>query len=128
MKNLGIFVAGVVCGALLIILLGVAYTNGSSDIDTGMALFEEEGECISENSFKVFQVLDSGDALANEVEKYSIPTGLVVLFINKDGLSYYDNQVIKIPSGKCVKQIGTYKYPTKSGFEKTVPVVDIREK
>ena len=94
-------------------------------------LFENEGECISENSFEVFQVLDSGDALANEIEeKYStsLHTGLVVLFLHENGKSYYDDQIIKIPSGKCVKQIGVYKYPTKDGFEKTVPIVDIRKK
>lgn len=128
MKKLGIFIAGVVCGALLIILLGVALTKCSSNRTTGVTLFEEEGECVSENSFEVFQVLDFGDALANEVEEYSIPTGLVVLFLNKEGVSYYDDQVIKVPTGKCVKQIGTYKYLTKTGFEKTVPVVDIRDK
>ena len=33
-----------------------------------MTFFEKEGDCISENSFEVFQVLDSGDALANEVK------------------------------------------------------------
>lgn len=128
MKKLGIFIAGVVCGALLIILLSIAFTKCSSNRTTGVTLFEEEGECVSENSFEVFQVLDSGDALANEVDKLSIPTGLVVLFLNKEGVSYYDDQVIKVQTGKCVKQIGIYKYPTKSGFEKTVPVVDIRDK
>ena len=46
----------------------------------------------------------------------------------KNGKSYYDDQIIKIPSGKCVKQIGVYKYQTKDGFEKTVPIVDIRKK
>ena len=32
-----------------------------------MTMFEKEGICISENSFKVLQVLDTGDALANEL-------------------------------------------------------------
>lgn len=80
---------------------------------------------------KFSQVLDSGDALANEIEeKYStsLHTGLVVLFLHENGKSYYDDQIIKIPSEKCVKQIGVYKYPTKDGFEKTVPIVDIRKK
>lgn len=77
----------------------------------------------------VFQVLDSGEALANEVKQgYLIPTGLTVLFLNEDGLSYYDDQVIKIPSGKCAKQIGIFKYSAKSGMEKTVPIVGIRNK
>jgi hypothetical protein len=128
MKKFGIFGAGMICGALLIILLGIGLSRCSSETYNGITLFEEESDCIGGDSFKVFQVLDSGDALANEIGKYSIPTGLVVLFMKKDGASYYDDQVIKLPSEKCVRQIGVYKYPTKSGFEKTVPVVDIFEK
>lgn len=98
-------------------------------LSNGITLFEKEGECISENSFKVFQVLNSGEALANEVKQgYLIPTGLTVLFLNEDGQSYYDDQVIKIPLGKCAKQIGIFKYSAKSGMEKTVPIVGIRNK
>lgn len=128
MKKFGIFGAGMICGALMIILLGIGLSRCSSETYNSITLFEEEGDCIGGDSFKVFQVLDSGDALANEIGEYSIPTGLVVLFMKKDGASYYDDQVIKLPSEKCVRQIGVYKYPTKSGIEKTVPVVDIFEK
>lgn len=90
-----------------------------------------EGDCISENSFEVFQVLDSGDALANEVKiewDMSVPTGVTVLLLCKDGKSYYDDQVIKVSEGKCAKQIGTFKYSTKAGFDKTVPIVSILNK
>lgn len=128
MKNILIFTAGIVTGAVLMIFIFLVFASNFSHND--MNLFENEGECISENSFEVFQVLDSGDALANEIEeKYStsLHTGLVVLFLHENGKSYYDDQIIKIPSGKCVKQIGVYKYPTKDGFEKTVPIVDIRK-
>ena len=128
MKNILIFTAGIVTGAVLMIFISLVFASNFSHND--MNLFENEGECISENSFEVFQVLDSGDALANEIEeKYStsLHTGLVVLFLHENGKSYYDDQIIKIPSGKCVKQIGVYKYPTKDGFEKTVPIVDIRK-
>ena len=114
MKNILIFTAGIVTGAVLMIFISLVFASNFSHND--MNLFENEGECISENSFEVFQVLDSGD------------TGLVVLFLHENGKSYYDDQIIKIPSGKCVKQIGVYKYPTKDGFEKTVPIVDIRKK
>ena len=129
MKNILRFTAGIVTGAVLMIFISLVFASNFSHND--MNLFENEGECISENSFEVFQVLDSGDALANEIEeKYStsLHTGLVVLFLHENGKSYYDDQIIKIPSEKCVKQIGVYKYPTKDGFEKTVPIVDIRKK
>lgn len=130
MKKLFIFIGGVVCGAILMIVVSMLIAGRNSTYN-GITLFEKEGECISENSFQVFQVLDSGEALANEVKQgYSttIPTGLTVLFLNEDGQAYYDDQVIKMPSGKCAKQIGIFKYSAKSGMEKTVPIVGIRNK
>ena len=109
MKKVCIFIGGVVTGAIPVVVVSMLIAGGNSTYK-GITLFEKEGECISENSFKVFQVLDSGEALANEVKQgYLIPTGLTVLFLNEDGLSYYDDQVIKIPSGKCAKQIGIFK-------------------
>uniref|UniRef100_UPI003013AAC8 hypothetical protein n=1 Tax=Bacteroides acidifaciens TaxID=85831 RepID=UPI003013AAC8 len=95
----------------------------------GITLFEQEGDCVSNNSFEVFQVLDTGDALANEIEHgFSVATGVTVLFLNDGKNSYYDDQVIKIPSGKCAKQIGVFKYKSNAGLERTVPIVEIRNK
>ena len=126
MKKVLIFIAGVVTGAILMLVIGNS-SNGESS-NNGMTFFEKEGDCISENNFEVFQVLDSGDALANEIDELSISTGLMVLFLCDEGKSYYDDQVIKVPEGKCAKQIGTFKYSTKAGFDKTVPIVSILNK
>lgn len=127
MKNVLIFIAGMVTGAVL--LFGIFFfVAGASSSASGITLFEEEGEIISENSFEVFQVVDDGNALAWEVDKFDISTGLVVLFLSEDGKSYYDDQMIRIPAGKCVRQIGTYRYPTQDEIVKTVPIVAIRDK
>ena len=56
-----------------------------------------------------------------------IPSGIIVLLINYDGKSYYDEQKIKIPAGKCARQRGTYQYTTRNDMFKTVPVVVIEE-
>lgn len=104
MKKVCIFIGGVVTGAILVVVVSMLIAGGNSTYK-GITLFEKEGECISENSFKVFQVLDSGEALANEVKQgYLIPTGLTVLFLNEDGLSYYDDQVFT-----CKKLLMTKK-------------------
>jgi len=50
---------------------------------------------------------------------------IVVLLMNNEGLSYYDEQKIEIPSTKCARQIGSYQYPTKDEIVKTVPAVVI---
>jgi hypothetical protein len=46
------------------------------------------------------------------------------LLINYDNLTYYDDQTIDV-SKKCLRQIGTYQYESKSEIQKTVPVVVI---
>lgn len=53
---------------------------------------------------------------------------MVVMLLAKDGVSYFDSQKIKIPKGKCMRQIGTYKYLEHGYKEKTVPVVEIFDK
>ena len=63
MKKVCIFIGGVVTGAILVVVVSMLIAGGNSTYK-GITLFEKEGECISENSFKVFQVLDSGEALA----------------------------------------------------------------
>lgn len=127
-KKILIFSAGVVTGVVLMILIALMASKGNA-ADDGITIFETEGDCVSCNSFEVFQVLDSGDALATEFEHgMSVATGITVLFLNDGNKSYYDDQVIKVPSGKCAKQIGVFKYGTRAGLERTVPVVEIRNK
>lgn len=125
MKNFLIFLAGMITGAAL--LFGVAYFYNNSSSDNDITMFEHEGDVISTNSFKVIQVVNGG-ALAIEHIDFLIPTGLVVLFIDEEGYSYYDSQNITIPKGKCARQIGIYRYVTNESVEKTVPVVAIRNK
>lgn len=126
MNKILIFIGGVIAGIVLVIIVAFIMTHENSS-NNGMQLFEEVGECVSENSFEVLQVLDSGDALAKEV-KHGVSIGLTVLFLNEDDQAYYDDQIIEMPSGMCAKQVGVFKYIAKSGLEKTVPVVIIRDK
>ncbi len=84
MKKVLIFIAGVVTGAILMLVIAALIGNSSNgeSSNNGMTFFEKEGDCISENNFE----------------------------------------------GKCAKQIGTFKYSTKAGFDKTVPIVSILNK
>ena len=129
MKNFLIFIGGVITGIIVLIVFGWFLTGAITKEEFSnnkMTMFENEGNCISEKSFEVVKVLDSGEALADEIEQeYSIviPTGLTVLFLCEDGESYYDKQIIKIPAGKCVRQVGIFKY-----YSRTIPIVSIRDK
>ncbi len=123
MKKIWVFMLGIITGIILTILFAVIMSNVSNGSMSGLTMFEQPGEClISKSSLKVFQVLETGVALTMIKDDFS---SAVYLLIDNDGKTYYDDQVIKLPSGKCFKQIGTYRYYTKKDVLKTVPVVQI---
>ena len=127
MKKLLLFISGVVTGIVATILFAtlVSIANQPNDGFPGLTLFSEKGECITTSGeIEVMQVLAPNVALAWTGEiLYS--DRILVLLINYDDKSYYDEQKIKIPSGKCVRQIGTYRYTAKNETIKTVPAVVI---
>ena len=123
MKKIWVFIFGIITGIVLTILFAAVSYVSSTSSNSGLNMFEEPGEClISRSSLKIFQVLEPTAALAMIKDDFSSGAYLLV---NNEGKSYYDDQVIKLPTGKCFKQIGTYQYPTKDDRLKTVPVVQI---
>ena len=62
----------------------------------------------------------TGDILYGGVSDIFMPDELEILIINYEDKHFYDKQQIKIPKGKCLKQIGIYK-----NSYKTVPAVVI---
>lgn len=128
MKKGLVFLLGAVTGIVLtfvfFFILGLA-TNGSR-VD-GVDYFEEVGQVMSVQEYKVMQVLPNGNALAKERsdEEYDWYSGAVVLLVAGEDVHYYDEQVVKKPVGKRFRQVGTYRYKTKQGFVKTVPAVTL---
>ena len=143
MKKFLIFICGFVVGILVTIFVAflITVTNKPNDNGLpGLTIFPEKGECITTkyedenydmgrgrfvatvvNEIKVFQVLAPNMALASTGKFGS----LMVLLINYDGISYYDDQKIQIPTGKCARQVGTYQYTSKDERNRTVPAVVI---
>lgn len=121
-------------GVLLLIGFSLAVSNNSSEYTNtnNPEFFEKPGACIGSYKFKVFQALDSGYALASEIEKDDLlgdmATGITVLFYSANKTPFYDEQIIEIPKGACAKQIGIYRYNTQAAGSKTVPVVQIMKK
>ncbi len=128
MKKWIVFVLGFVSGIAFLFLVLLIIGKSSSN-DNGMTYFEKPGKCISKKDFKVFQVIGEGYALAEERLEFSsgitLPGNLLVLITNDNGELYYDDQVIEVPKGKCMRQIGVYEYQTKSENWKTVPIVQL---
>ena len=135
MKKFLIFIGGFVAGVLATIFVAylIAIANKPKDDGLlGLKVFAEKGECIeTAGEIEVFQVIESNVALAKTVKygEYGIRNysdEIVVLLIDYDGKTFYDEQKVKIPQNKCARQIGTYQYTTvKDNFGKTVPAVVI---
>lgn len=127
MNKFLIFIGGFVAGILATIFAGYLIAIANKPIDNGLLglkVFPEKGECITtKEEIEIFQVLEPNMALARTGD---LLDGMVVLLVNYDSKTYYDEQKIKIPTNKCARQIGTYQYTTKKdNFEKTVPAVVI---
>ena len=132
-RNVGYFIGGILIGMVAGVLLVLVATNSFNDIQgpgnlkVKPVMFEKPGALISTNNFRVFQGLSKGYALAVELEKgtYSnmeSASGVTVLLMEEDR-QFEDQEVIKMPKGKCARQVGTYKYSMTNGSKKTVPVV-----
>ena len=146
MKRFLIFIGGFVAGILATIFVGSLIVIANKPIDEGLiglTVFPEKGECVKTTSksksteIEIFQVVEPNMALGNvksytdkkmysgdNYRDYDIGNDVVILLINYDGKTYYDEQKIDV-TNKCVRQIGTYQYTTKIGLEKTVPAVVI---
>lgn len=136
MKKIWVYLLGVLTGIIITVIvlaiIGVAI-NAKNDPGTrmtnGMSFFETPGDIVELSSVKVFQALGDGAALAEcKGDGNYIYSGPNVLLYNEEGQPYYDEQVIKTPQGKCFRQVGIYRYPTKSGMDKTVPIVMLLDK
>lgn len=130
MKNWLIFGGGVVTGIVLIILVAFVYSTSKSSKDNGITWFEKEGDVIEVEAFEVFQVIAKDAALAHgkRYGDFEVFTGAVYLLTNDNGKYYYDDEIVEVPDGKEVRQVGIYRYQSKSFGEKTIPIVKIMSK
>jgi len=131
MKNVLIFIGGMVTGAA--ILIGIAFffnkmaeqeTLGETDDKAAFYEGFVNGKIIEAKSFQVMQVLEDNAALVQKDEDFFT----ICLLIGEEGTTFYDDQVINVPEGCVVRMNGTYKYQTRKGLDKTVPRIMIMDK
>jgi len=132
MKKIFVFLLGLLTG--IVITIGSLYviskaisTSDAQSKNNGLVLFDKPGEHMNAKAFKVFQVLDDAalaNAASDNVEGKILYLGPVVLIrADEEHNGFYDDQIIKVPSGKVAAQIGTYQYYTRQEIVKTVPVI-----
>lgn len=132
MRTVLIYVAGIITGVILTIIVAAIMipsnqnSKGSNSL-YGATMFDEPTESIHDKSFKVIQVIRSNVALVQSPGEYGGYYGTLYLLKNDEGHYYYDDEIVKVPKGKVVRQIGIYNYTAKSGDKKTVPIISIMD-
>ena len=117
-----IYLLGIMTGILLTFAFAF-FANKSNDSGiSGLEMTEGDGECVEYTQFKVFQVLNSGCALANADDHF-----ITVFLIPHEGQQFYDDQKITLNHGQSAYCVGTYKYESKGMGEKTVPAIRIMD-
>lgn len=142
-----LFFAGVATGALISFIVCLVTKKEAPEANTtevveekisedqepekklpdGVTLFDEPGDIVNEKSFKVMQVIANDAALAYGKDDLDFYMGTLYLLINSENKYYYDDEIVDIPNGKIVRQVGIYKYMTQNGTLKTVPIVIIMD-
>ena len=121
MKKWVVYLLGIITGVILTFAFAFYFNLSDNSGIVGLEMFEEPGDCMEYSQFEVFQVVESGCALANA-------DGLLnatVLIIPNENQRFYDNQQIVLKRGQCAQYVGNYKYSTRMQREKTVPAVKI---
>lgn len=119
---------GVVLTILTLFIIGKAMSAGQGTSDDGITMFEQPGDIIPTKKFEVLQVVPNGALAHSEETEFGVSTftGPIVLLLSEGQNTYYDGEVITVPKGKTVRQIGSYQYETRMGY-KTVPIVQVME-
>ena len=137
MKKWLVYLLGVLTGIVLtlafVFFVGSTRANNTETLeeqvenDNNITWFDEPGDIVDEKSYKVLQVISQDAALVNAQSYSDLYTGTVYLITNDEGKYYYDDQIIKAPTGKVIRQIGIYRYETRTGYI-TVPIIMIMDK
>lgn len=124
---------GIITGIILTLALA-PYINKSDESDItenesddsgipGLELYDEPGEYMEYSRLEIFQVLDSGYALARGGE---VLCDEVVFIIPDENQDFYDGQKIELKGELCAQRVGTYRYGNRLfGMGKTVPAIRI---
>ena len=112
---------GIITGIVLTLAFAFCVNLSENSGIIGLEMFEEPGENMDYSQFEVFQVLESGGALANADDAFDA----TVFIIPDKKQQFYDNQKIVLKNEQCAQQVGIYRYSTKMGIERTVPAIKI---
>lgn len=88
MKKWIIYVLGVITGIILTFAFAFCVNLSNNSGIIGLEMFEEPGDYMEYSQFEVFQVVESGCALAHADESF----GSIVFIIPNESQQFYDDQ------------------------------------
>lgn len=110
-----IYVLGIITGIVLTFSFAYCVNQHRKSGLNGLELLENPEENMGYSMLKVFQVIDSGYALALADGHYDS----TVLLIPNEKQQFYDDQEIVLKNNQCAQRVGTYKYTNELAREKT---------
>lgn len=128
-----IFIIGIVVGATLLAIGHLIATNIDTD---STEYFKTAGKCREDigtfmvreqiSKSKVLAYVNCDETTAFFADLIGIDEGHfpLVLLITPNKKSYYDNEIIEVPAGKCARQIGVYTM-RRNGEKRTIPILRI---
>ena len=121
MKKWLIYLLGIITGIILTFAFAFCINLSNNSGIIGLEMFEEPRDYMEYSQFEVFQVLESGCALAHTDDSF----GAIVFIIPNEKQQFYDDQKIVLKIDQCAQHVGIYKYSTKMEIEKTLPAIRI---
>ena len=107
---------------------GLAYNQGYRlDINASVRTPKpiRNPKCADIQKYRIFQVIDDG-ALAFACDSQygnELCSGMVAYIPKMIDSNYYDELIVEPVGGQCISYEGVYKYSTKDGYNKTVPIL-----
>lgn len=127
MKSFLFFIAGMVVMFVGLSMFG-AYNemySGDGDIPGLTYLSEQQtGDIFNYKNIEILQAQSQNTALVWPKDKYEP----VMFLIGNEADAFYDKQIINVPNGYKLVQVGIYRYTNREKIEKTVPAVAILKK
>lgn len=121
MKKWLIYVLGIITGVILSFVFAFCVIQSNKSGIDGLEMFDEPGEYMEFSQFRVFQVGESGCALADAGDSF----GTIVLIVPNKNQQFYDDQKVILKNNQRAQRVGTFRYNTQMGIERTVPAIII---
>lgn len=118
-----IYVLGIITGIIITLVFAFCINLSNNSKNSGLELFDTPGEYMDYTQLRVFQVGQSGSALAYAGTEDSYDE--IALIIPNEEQRFYDDQKIVLKNDQCFQRVGTFKYRNNMGIESTVPAVRI---